>query len=203
MYPLNVSDAVSDALSPQDSILFTRFGFGATQKAPFTCVHHAFEHYARRQSDTVAVVHCDSSITYADLDRKANGLANRLRNMGVHPGSRVCLLVQRSVHMVVGILGILKAGAAYVPLDGSMVTQSTLEYVIHDSQSILVLALQEFLPRVAHFPAVCLEETIKELSPGECSKPEDLSSPDDGVYIIYTSGMLRCCVNSRSVMTFT
>ncbi|KAK7690040.1 hypothetical protein QCA50_006685 [Cerrena zonata] len=188
MPPSNASSAVTDALSPADALLFTRFGFGVQRKPAFSCVHHAFEHYARLQPDTIAVEHCGSSITYGELDRKANGLANRLRSLGVHPGTRVCLLVQRSIAMVIGILGILKAGAAYVPLDGSIVTQSTLDHVLHDSQAILVLSLKEFLHRVSDSPALCLEDTIDALSSEDCSKTLDLSSSDDAVYIIYTSG---------------
>ena len=188
MPPSNVSSAVTDALSPEDVLLFNRFGFGDARKPAFSCVHHAFEHYARVQPDAIAVEHCGSSITYGELDRKANGLATRLRALGVYPGTRVCLLVQRSISMVVGILGILKAGAAYVPLDGSIVTQSTLEHVLHDSQAVLALALKEFVHRVSDTPAVCLEDTLDSLSSAECIKPADLSSPDDGVYIIYTSG---------------
>lgn len=202
MPPSNVCSAVTDALSPADVLLFQRYGFGVARKPAFSCVHHAFEHHARVQPNAIAVEHCGSSITYRELDRKANGLATRLRALGVHPGTRVCLLVQRSISMVVGILGILKAGAAYVPLDGSIVTQSTLEHVLHDSQAVLVLALKEFVHRVSDSPVVCLEDTIDSLSLEECSKPMDMSSPDDGVYIIYTSGMsniLSLSINTQSL----
>ncbi|KAI0070625.1 nonribosomal peptide synthetase 12 [Panus rudis PR-1116 ss-1] len=177
-----------DGLSPEDASLFFRFGFGTKQTPPFSCVHHAFEHHASAQPFAIAVEHCGSSITYSELDRMANGLAQRLRVMGVRAGTRVCLLVQRSIAMVVGILAILKAGAAYVPLDGGIVTQSTLEHVLHDSQSILALCLREYVPRVSAVPALCLEEEIDSLSSSQYAKPEDLSSPSDSAYIIYTSG---------------
>ena len=178
-----------DGLSSHDASLFLRFGFGRREIPPFQCVHHAFEHQVSQNPDAVAVEHLDETITYGELDRKANALARRLRDMGVRPGSRVCLLVQRSIPMVIGILSILKAGAAYVPLDGSIVTQSTLEFVIQNAQASVILALSEFVQRVSAFSNVInLEEAILAIN-GPQNKPQDLSSPDDSVYIIYTSGV--------------
>ena len=178
-----------DHLSPSDKLLFARFGFGPRQTSPFGCVHHAFEHYAQLQPEAVAVEHLGETITYAELDRKANRLAHCLRTAGVTSGSRVCLLVQRSIAMVVGIVAVLKAGAAYVPLDGGIVTQSTLEFVLQDSEAVLVLCLKEYQNRVPEGKlSVCLEEMM-ELTE-DVAKPEDRSSPDDGVYVIYTSGRL-------------
>ena len=131
--------------------------------------------------------HLGDTITYAELDRQANILANHLRASGICPGTRVCLLVQRSILMVVGIVAVLKAGAAYVPLDGVIVTQSTLEHVLKDSGAKLVLTMNEYVHRVSGSPAFCLEN-IASL-PQIVSKPEDMSAPTDSVYIIYTSGM--------------
>ncbi|KAI0648045.1 nonribosomal peptide synthetase 12 [Trametes meyenii] len=173
-------------LSPQDRERFVRFGFGARQTAPFGCVHHAFEHHAAAQPYAVAVEHLGDTITYGELDRQANVLANHLRAEGVRPGVRVCLLAQRSVLMVVGIVAVLKAGASYVPLDGAIVTQSTLEHVLKDSGAKLVLTMNDYVHRVIDTPAFCLED-IPSL-PQDTSKPKDLSTPADPVYIIYTSG---------------
>lgn len=175
------------ALSPEDQRLFARFSFGARQRVPFGCVHHAFEHHAAAQPDAVAVEYLGSSITYGELDRQANILANHLRSSGVRPGVRVCLLVQRSILMVVGIVAVLKAGGSYVPLDGAIVTQSTLEHVIKDSEAKLVLTMNEYVHRVSGTPAFCLED-LGSLEPLD-AKPQDLSVPADPVYIIYTSGM--------------
>ncbi|KAI0355003.1 nonribosomal peptide synthetase 12 [Trametes cingulata] len=174
------------SLSSEDQQLFNRFSFGPRQKAPFGCVHHAFEHHAATQPDAVAVEHLGESITYRELDRQANILANHLRASGVRPGVRVCLLAQRSILMVVGIVAVLKAGGAYVPLDGAIVTQSTLEHVLKDSEAKVVLTMNEYVHRVSGTPAFCLEDIGKLIQDG--SKPEDLSAPSDTVYIIYTSG---------------
>ncbi|KAI0345846.1 nonribosomal peptide synthetase 12 [Trametopsis cervina] len=174
-------------LSVEDLSLFYRFGFGPRQEVPYRCVHHAFEHHAARDPHAVAVEHLGDTITYGELDRKANALAHRLRSMGVYPGTRVCLIAQRSIPMVVGILAVLKAGAAYVPLDGGIVTDSTLAFVLQNSKATLALVLSEYAHRVSTIPVINLEESMSTTE-ADYSKPEDLSSPDDSVYIIYTSG---------------
>ena len=174
-------------LSSHDASLFAQFGLGKQEVAPFQCVHHAFEYQASQRPEAIAIEHLDDSITYAELDRKANGLAHQLRAQGIRPGSRVCLLVQRSISMVIGIMAVLKTGAAYVPLDGSIVTQSTLDFVLVNSKAAIVLALPEYINRVSNCQVLNLQEAIA-LIDGPQKKPEDLSSPDDSVYIIYTSG---------------
>lgn len=188
MPPPRTSDPPLHTLSAKDAELFIQFGFGVEQEIPFGCVHDAFEHHAASQPHAVAVEYCGEQISYAELDLKANGLAHRLRSKGVIPGTRVCLLAQRSIPMVIGILAILKAGGAYVPLDGIITTQSTLEHIVHDSEAIIVLSMREFLPRVTQFTTTCIEDTLGDLTESECIKPESLSSPNDSVYIIYTSG---------------
>ncbi|EMD40260.1 secondary metabolism protein [Gelatoporia subvermispora B] len=180
-----IEPSLLGGLSPKDQAFFVQYGLGARQRPAFECVHHAFEHHAIRQAEAVAVEHLGQTITYGDLERRANSLARLLRGVGIKPGSRVCLLVQRSIPMVVGILAVLKAGGAYVPLDGGIVTQSTLEHVLNDSGATIVLALREYMHRVPDSVALCLEDMM-HLPDG--SKPDDLSSPTDSVYIIYTSG---------------
>ncbi|KAH9891683.1 nonribosomal peptide synthetase 12 [Cubamyces lactineus] len=178
--------ALLHPIPSEDKELFKLYSFGIRQKAPFGCIHHAFEFYAAAQPDAIAVEHLGDTITYAELNRQANVLANHLRSLGVRPGVRVCLLVQRSILMVIGIMAVLKAGGAYAPLDGAIVTQSTLEHVLHDSEAKIVLTMREYVHRVSGVPSFCLED-IGAL-PQVTSKPEDLSAPTDAVYIIYTSG---------------
>ena len=81
------------------------------------CLHELIEAQARRTPDHVAVVFEQERLTYAELNRRADRLAHHLRGRGVAPDSIVGLFIERSVDMVVGILGILKAGAAYLPID--------------------------------------------------------------------------------------
>lgn len=176
-------------LATTDQASFWAFGLGASRPCPFDCVHHAFESHARVHPHAVAIEDFEQRITYSDLDHQANCLAVRLRALGVVPGSRVCLLVERSILMVVGILAVLKAGGAYVPMDGNIVSSSALEYALKDSGTSIVLVLRKFIGRVSKMPVICLEDMICEHpETTHCPKPEDLSGPGDSVYIIYTSG---------------
>jgi non-ribosomal peptide synthetase component F len=176
-------------LSPEDQKLFVQYGFGPEQAAPFGCVHHAFAYHAAAQPSAVAVEHIGESITYGDLDIKSSRLARKLQSCEVHQGSRVVLLAERSIPFVIGILAILKAGAAYVPLDGGIVTDSTLAHVINDSQAALTLSMKAYTHRPKSGRVVCLEDAITESESTElASEPLVASKPTDGVYVIYTSG---------------
>uniref|UniRef100_A0A0W0F3F9 Putative nonribosomal peptide synthetase 12 n=1 Tax=Moniliophthora roreri TaxID=221103 RepID=A0A0W0F3F9_MONRR len=179
-----------EGLTPADRSAFFELGQGAIILAPFHCVHHAFEAFATSYPQNVAVEDFEERITYADLENQANALAIRLRAIRIGRGSRVCLLVERSIHMVIGILAILKAGAAYVPLDGNVASDKTIEHVLRDSQAAGVLVLHKFKERViANVPVICLEDILLEDDLRlDWKKPEDYASADDSVYIIYTSG---------------
>ena len=87
------------------------------------CVHELFEQQAARTPDAVAVVAGDASLSYGELNARANQLARRLQAQGLRPDERVAICVERSLEMVVGLLAILKAGGAYVPLDPAYPTE--------------------------------------------------------------------------------
>ncbi|PPQ91669.1 hypothetical protein CVT25_012882 [Psilocybe cyanescens] len=175
-------------LPPSDKALFVEFGVGPTIRSPFQCVHHAFESHSLSQPDAIAVEDFEHTITYSELNRRANCLASHLQDTGVALDSRICFLAERSIDMVVGILGILKAGAAYVPLDGNIVSDSTLKHALRGSGSSVVLVLQRFAHRVEGRQTICLEDIICKESSSHCTKPKDLSTSKHGVYVIYTSG---------------
>ena len=102
------------------------------------CIHELFEQQVARTPDAVAVQYEDQSLSYQELNRRANQLAHYLRAQGVGPDERVGICVERSLEMVVGLLGILKAGGAYVPLDPSYPAQR-LAYMLSDSAPSVVL----------------------------------------------------------------
>ncbi|KAE9395076.1 nonribosomal peptide synthetase 12 [Gymnopus androsaceus JB14] len=118
-----------ESLPVGDRVSFVEFGFGDAIAAPFQCVHHAFESCASSSPDSIA------------LDRQSSCLSVRLsQSLGIERHSRVCLLVERSISMVVAILAILKAGAAYVPLDGNVASRTTIQH----SSVVPVVFLDEF-----------------------------------------------------------
>ncbi|KAJ6559186.1 nonribosomal peptide synthetase 12 [Mycena vulgaris] len=178
-----------DGLSAVDKLLFSQFGCGATANPPFQCVHHAFQFYAVNHPGAIAVQDGLRTITFAELDHQSDCLASRLRAEDIGPGSRVCLLVERSIAMVVGILGILKAGAAYVPCDGKVVSDNSLEHILKDSESKVVITLRKFSHRVSDLPVIFLDGPPCQCFQGaRCLQPENMSLPHDSVYVIYTSG---------------
>lgn len=128
--------------------------FNDTQKNYQTekCVHQLFEQQVKLTPDVAAVVYQDQHLTYRELNRRANSIAHRLREFDVGPDSLVGLCVERSVEMVAGIFGILKTGAAYVPLDPSYPVER-LQLMLADSGASIV---------VSHL------DLAKELDPKRC-----------------------------------
>ena len=114
------------------------------------CIHHVFETQVARTPDAIAVVCGDESLTYRELNRRANQVAHYLRALGVGPEMVVGLCIERSLAMVVGLLGILKSGAAYVPLDPTYPPER-LAFILEDAQPSVVLT-QEHL--MAELPAM-------------------------------------------------
>jgi amino acid adenylation domain-containing protein len=148
------------------------------------CIHELFEAVAARTPDAVAVTFGAESVTYAELDARANGLAHHLLERGTRPDSLVGLLVERSVETVVGILGILKAGAGYLPLDPAD-PDDRLAWVLEDSGASLVVTTSALAPRVAGgLEIVRLASDVAESS----AAPAVEVAPGSLAYVIYTSG---------------
>ncbi|MDU8419738.1 AMP-binding protein, partial [Pseudomonas syringae] len=123
------------------------------------CIQHLFEAQVRTQPDAIAVAFHGQRLSYADLNRQANRLAHHLIGLGISPDDRVAICVERGVEMVVGLLGVLKAGAAYVPLDPAYPAER-LAYMIEDSTPSALLTqshLQEYLPTLT-LPLVLLDD---------------------------------------------
>jgi len=140
------------------------------------CFHQLFERQVERTPDTEAVVFGDQTLSYRELNSRANHLANYLRSLGVGPETLVGISVERSIEMVVGILGILKAGGAFVPLDPAY-PRDRLAFMIEDS-GIQVLLTQERLVEV-------LDRSDKS----DSNENLDINTtPQNAAYVIYTSG---------------
>ncbi|EGO01397.1 hypothetical protein SERLA73DRAFT_121670 [Serpula lacrymans var. lacrymans S7.3] len=138
-------------LSPADRSRFVLHGVGAHQSLPYEYIHHAFSVQANKFPDAIAVEHFNEIMTFKTLDETSDILSRHLRSCGIHPGKRVCLLVQRSVAMIISILAILKSEAAYIPVDGGIVTDQTLRFISDDSNSCLVLCLSHFRNKVPSY----------------------------------------------------
>ncbi|KAG0240651.1 hypothetical protein BGX31_001789 [Mortierella sp. GBA43] len=103
------------------------------------CIHHLFEQQVERSPQATALVFMDESMTYLDLNIRANRLAHQLIELGVRPDMRVAICVERSLAMIIGVLAILKAGGAYVPLDPTY-PRERLVSILEDAEPALLLA---------------------------------------------------------------
>ncbi|WP_414590084.1 amino acid adenylation domain-containing protein, partial [Scytonema sp. PCC 10023] len=148
-----------------------------------------FEAQVEQTPDAVAVVFEDTQLTYKQLNQQANQLAQYLQKLGVGPETRVGICVERSVEMVVGLLGILKAGAAYVPIDPAYPLER-LTYTLNDAQ-VSVLLTQQHLVSCLSAPKVqviCLERDWNVIAQERKENPVSKTTGENLAYIIYTSG---------------
>ncbi|UUQ64831.1 amino acid adenylation domain-containing protein [Pseudomonas fuscovaginae UPB0736] len=161
------------------------------------CLQQLFEERVRLQPEAIAAVFQTQRVSYAELNRQANRIAHRLIELGVGPDDRVAICVDRSVEMLAGLLGTLKAGAAYVPLDPYF-PRDRLTYMLESSAPVAILtqqALQSFLP-TGSVPVLLLDPELAARE-GFLAQPEhnpsraDLRNalhPEHLAYVIYTSG---------------
>ncbi|MFC0679580.1 amino acid adenylation domain-containing protein [Lysobacter korlensis] len=161
-------------------------------------VHQLFEQQVQADPAAIAVVYQDRTLTYGELNCRANRLAHRLIELGVRPDDRVAVCMERSLEMVIGLLGILKAGGAYVPLDPA-VPMDRLVYMLEDSAPAALVShvdqrelVRSALATIAGLPTI-------ELGGAEAEQPA--TAPDHNpvasalglttthlAYVLYTSG---------------
>jgi amino acid adenylation domain-containing protein len=148
----------------------------------------AFESSVSKYSENPAVQFKNITLTYAELQAKANRLAHYLLKLGVKPGTRVGMCLERSENTVVTILGILKAGAAYVPLDPNYPSER-LELILQDSGISVLIAEESVLSQLtSQVAAFTLESIESELAKEPDTSLEISVNPEFPAYIIYTSG---------------
>ncbi|MCA1614248.1 MAG: condensation domain-containing protein [Acidobacteria bacterium] len=153
------------------------------------CVHQLFEAQAEITPDAVAVVSERESLTYGELNRRANQLARHLLRLGVGPEVRVGVCAERSVEMIVGLFGILKAGGAYVPLDPKY-PRERLAFMLEDSGARVLLTQETLQDKFAGSGArVVRLDADREAIDGEGGEnPHVGVLADNLAYVIYTSG---------------
>ncbi|HEX6749437.1 MAG TPA: amino acid adenylation domain-containing protein [Longimicrobium sp.] len=147
-----------------------------------------FARQAARTPDAVAVTFGDESVAYAELDARANRLAHRLVKLGARQDTLVGLCIERSVETIVGILGILKSGAGYLPLDPAY-PEDRLAYLLEDSGISVVVTTADLADRLGDGATlVRLDADAEAIAAEPSAAPEIDISPDSLAYVIYTSG---------------
>jgi amino acid adenylation domain-containing protein len=170
------------------------------------CIHQLFEEQVERTPDNVAVVFEERQLTYAQLNARANQLAHHLQALGVGPEAPVAICMERSLEMVVGLLGVLKGGGAYVPLDPAY-PKERLAFMLEDTQARVLLTQQRLMAELiedrgskiedgdsrssilnSRIHVVCLDADWKVIARESEKNPLTAATADNLAYIIYTSG---------------
>lgn len=153
------------------------------------CIHQLFEEQVVKTPDVIAVIDGEQSLTYEQLNQKANQIARYLQKLGVKTEDLVGICIERSVLMIIGLLGILKAGAAYIPLDPNYPSER-LAYMLEDSAVSVLLTQENLVDTLPNYLGTifCLDQDGKILD----HHPQDnLLHPmtsENLAYVIYTSG---------------
>ncbi|HEY0607598.1 MAG TPA: amino acid adenylation domain-containing protein, partial [Herpetosiphonaceae bacterium] len=153
------------------------------------CVHELVEAQVARTPEAIALVFEGQTLTYDQLNRRANQVAHHLRALGIGPDARVGLCLERSPELLIGVLGALKAGAAYVPLDPAY-PEDRLAYMLDDAGVAALLTTEHliaYLPQLS-VPALLLDADWTTIAQQPASNPCSGVQPDNLAYIMYTSG---------------
>ena len=163
------------------------------------CIHELFEEQVNRAPDAVAVVFEENSLSYRELNAQADRVAWHLRSLGVGPQDLVGLQMERSLEMIIGVLGILKAGGAYWALEENL-PEERLQLLLADArprvllvrrksaESLPVLPGKKEIPSPDNVPVVAMIEDLLESSPGKEALTPVLVQASDAAYVSYTSG---------------
>ncbi|WP_255992082.1 non-ribosomal peptide synthetase [Chitinolyticbacter albus] len=175
-------------LEPSERQRLLQAGQGPHTPLPEHTLTALFEAQAARTPHAPAVCCGTVQLDYATLNQRANQLAHQLRQLGVGPDQLVALCVERGVDLLIGLLGILKAGAAYVPLDPDYPPQR-LAWMLQDTAAPVLLTQAALQPRLPAHPQVwCLDRDWSRIATQPVDNPPDLALPQHLAYCIYTSG---------------
>ncbi|WP_027084536.1 non-ribosomal peptide synthetase [Cohnella panacarvi] len=149
-------------------------------------IHQLFEDHVERTPDHIAVVFEERQFTYRELNERANRLARTLRERGVEPDRLVGILVERSLDMIVGILAVLKAGGAYIPID-PMLPEERIQYMLEDSGAKALLLQERWRERTC-FAGDIVVLDHEQAYHADGTNLEPLAHANNLIYVIYTSG---------------
>ena len=171
------------------------------------CVHELFAEQAARTPDATAIVFANDSLTYSELDARANQLAHHLRDLGAGPDVLVGVQVERSLDMVVAVLGVQKAGAAYVPLDPAYPVDR-IRLMVEDSGAPIVVTQAHLRDATSSYEAeiVYIDGDTEEIARRPVNAPDTGVNSRNLAYVIYTSGSTGrpkgVMVEHRNVVNF-
>ncbi|MBD2500011.1 non-ribosomal peptide synthetase [Anabaena azotica] len=166
--------------------LLVEFNQSKIDDSYYKCVHELFAEQAEKNPHKIALVCENQQITYGELNRKANQLANYLQKQGVQPDFVVGLCVERSLEMIIGLLGILKAGGAYLPLEP--IPTAALNLRLQAAQISLIITQQSLVNRFAKTKVITIDQDWETIANESDENPHTEVTPENLVYVIFTSG---------------
>ncbi|PJY99311.1 non-ribosomal peptide synthetase [Bacillus vallismortis] len=186
-----------DILAPEERSSMVTDWHSVSDKLPHACLPEQFEKQAALRPDAIAVVYEDQALSYAELNERANRLARMLISEGVGPEQFVALALPRSLEMAVGLLAVLKAGAAYLPLDPDY-PADRIAFMLKDAQPAFIMTnikAAAHIPPAENVPKIVLDdpELAEKLNRYPAENPNNTDriqplSPLNTAYVIYTSG---------------
>lgn len=155
---------------------------------PGLCIHQLVEKQVYKNPEAMAVRYNNQTLTYGELDARANTIAAELQKLGVTSNTLVAIYVERSIEMITSILGVLKSGGAYVPIDPHY-PRERIDFILKDSSAGIIITSRSLGHNIHRKKETLLyiEEFAKHSST-KASTRASTSKPDDLAYIIYTSG---------------
>ena len=172
------------------------------------CIHHLFEAQAAKNPHALAAEFNGEQLTYGELNARANQLANYLQKQGVAPEQLVGISVERSLDMLVAMLGVLKAGGGYVPLDPNY-PRDRVAFMIEDAKLALVITQKHLLNEIPVGDAqlLCIDSEWEKIAREVEVNPETSVNPGNVAFVIYTSGSTGnpkgVAIEHRSLVHFT
>ncbi|ACK73821.1 amino acid adenylation domain protein (plasmid) [Gloeothece citriformis PCC 7424] len=151
------------------------------------CIHHLFEHQAELTPNKIAVVFEEEQLTYAELNAKANQLAHFLHKQGIKNDSIVGIIKPRSLEIIIIMLGILKAGAAYLPLDPNLPAEG-LNFRLKDAQVSHIIGDLSLAGKLDHITIIDLDQDPKIIADESQNNSLIPVNPENLIYVLYTSG---------------
>ncbi len=176
-------------LSPSERKMISEFN--KTESAlPVSLIQELFEEQVLNDPEKTAAISGNSHINYSELDRRANQLAHHLLSLKVKEGDVVGICIERSLEMIVSVLGVLKAGCTYLPLDPAF-PNDRLKYIYDDSEAKVLISQSSLHEKLRHFPnaKIVLTDSDKEkISKNSELKPSLKITSQSLAYMMYTSG---------------
>ena len=171
------------------------------------CLHQLIEAQVEQTPDAVAIVFEGQSLTYRQLNQRANQLAHHLQSLKVGPETLVGICVERGLHMITGVLAVLKAGGAYLPLEPSVPT-GRLGLILDDARPVVLLTEEQWLKNLPATEAhiICFDRHWATIGGKDTTNLASTVNPDNLAYVIYTSGSTGrpkgTLIEHRSVVNF-